>query len=416
MRCALVIAATCWPLALAAQDWPFVEIARAPGGPVAVGTPVLVTLTLLVPSYMPQPPIWPDMQLSDAITQPAPRASQPLTRRIGRASWAGLQHSYVVTPQRAADYVFPPATIGVTYADPAGGAPIRYDAPVPQIALSAIVPAGARGLDPYVAACSLRLTGGMDGPGEAAHPGASVTRSLVIQAQGTQGMLLPEVLDRLPVPQGLRAYPHLPQLQDGPDGARRVESVTYSVEMPGDYALAPIRLDWWNMELNRVESATLPEARFSVAAPPGWHPSLTAAETARHRRIMPLTGVAGMALVLAAVLLRQPMARRWRDWRARATRSEPALFRRLMRLVRAGAVPRLRPAVTAWLSTLGFSASPHPLEHALIAEERRRWGPAPAPPERAALIAALRDARIEATSDHARQADGLPELNPRAEV
>ena len=55
-----------------------------PEGPVTVGTPLAVTATVLVPTWMPEPPAWPDLQIADAITRLPERATRPVTERIGR--------------------------------------------------------------------------------------------------------------------------------------------------------------------------------------------------------------------------------------------------------------------------------------------------------------------------------------------
>ena len=54
----VVLALLLAPAALA-QEGPQVKVALDPEGPVTVGTPVEVTATVLVPSYMPRPPVWP---------------------------------------------------------------------------------------------------------------------------------------------------------------------------------------------------------------------------------------------------------------------------------------------------------------------------------------------------------------------
>jgi hypothetical protein len=47
---------------------------------------LVATVTALVPSYMPEPPDWPDLQIADAVTRLPERATHPLERaRYGRA-------------------------------------------------------------------------------------------------------------------------------------------------------------------------------------------------------------------------------------------------------------------------------------------------------------------------------------------
>lgn len=400
----------------APTDGPRLEVSVTPVGPVTVGTPLAVTYTLLVPSFMPQPPVWPDLQLADAITRTV-TDGRPVTRRVGTQSWAGVTRSYVITPQSAADYAFPEARVHVTYAGPDSGAPRTFDLPLPPIAFSAVIPKGAEGLDPFVAATALRLTATVEGPGADPKPGAAVVLTLVQEAEGTQAMLLPPLLEHLAVPQGLRAYPHEPETEDrpgqrgAPDTARRVEAVTYVAEAPGDYTLPAARLDWWNADAGRVESAATDPARFRVPAPPGWHPPPTPEEAAaRRRRTWALA-------VLAAMVLAGGWALRGRvaAWRARRAVSEPVLYRRLRRLARRGDLAALRPALAGWLATFGRMEPPEPLARALIAAERDRWGPGPAAGvDGSALVAALETGRAALRAGARGSADppALPPLNP----
>ena len=132
------------PLGAAAQDdaAPKVEVTVDPPDAVTVGTPVAVDVTVLVPTYMPQPPVWPDLQIADAVTRLPARATHPVTRRIGAASWSGVTRRYEIIPQRPADFELSGATVTVTFADPQDNAPRELTAPLPK---SSSAPACRRG-------------------------------------------------------------------------------------------------------------------------------------------------------------------------------------------------------------------------------------------------------------------------------
>lgn len=388
---------------------------------VTVGMPITITLTLLVPTYLLQPPTWPDLQLADAITRTAPGTSRPTSRRIGQENWAGVSHSVLVTPQRAADYVFPDATVGVTWADPATNEPVQMDLPLPAITFTAVLPEGAAGLDPFVTASALSLTTTVDGPGEAPNLGAAVTLTLTIEAQDTEAMLLPPLLERLETPQGLRAYPRQPELTDtpgergGPGTARRTEAVTYVVETPGDYRLSGLQLDWWNSAESRVETAATDPVSFSVPAPPGWTPPLSLEEQESRRRML-LAGAAGFsAVALALWFLRGRILATLTRWRARRAASEPVLYRRVLRLARTGDLAALRPALDQWLALFDVTHPPPEFERSLRQAERQLWGPsAPAVAGNSrAVVAALHTVRAELRAGvRSTWRSPLPPLNP----
>ncbi|MFH5776623.1 hypothetical protein ACHFJ0_20460 [Paracoccus sp. NGMCC 1.201697] len=399
-----------------AADAPQVEVTLDPTDGVTVGTPVRITLSVLTPNYLVQPPDWPDMQIADAITRTPANAARPASRRIGGQTWTVVSRIYEITAQRAADYALEPHQITLTYADPQTNQPVPATVEIPAISFTASVPKGAEGLSPFVAADALAMTQTVEGPGDDARPGSAVTRTLTIEAQGTQSMLLPALLGGDPPP-GLRAYPREPELSDepgqrgGPDIARRVESITYVAEAPGDYALPEVRLDWWNSPAAQVESATAKGISFSIPAPPGWHPPGTP-----DPRLRALSWAAGIgALVLALLWLGRRPAR---AALVRLSRSEPVMFRRLLRQTRRGDPGAIRAALADWLDRIGATGTPAGVADALTLADREIWGPEgtrthPSDTSRRALAQALRAARHDLLHRRkAASAPALPPLNP----
>jgi hypothetical protein len=401
-------------LAQQAAEAPSVEVALAPDGAVTVGTPVAIRLTVLVPTYMPAPPVWPDLQVADAITRLPPRATQPVTRRIGAASWSGLTRSYEVIPQRAADFDLSGATIAISYADPDSNARREATLPVPPIAFAATIPAGAEALNPFVATAALTLVASVDGLPAAPKPGDAFTVTLTTTATGTPAMLLPPLAERLPVPEGLRAYPHEPALTDTP-GERgapatgaRTDRLTYVIEAPGSYALPPVSLSWWNTASNAVDTAKTTPITFEVAPTAGQG---AGPGSPSWRRLAVLA--AGVALVGAAIL-----AVRRRHGGTPRPPSERRLYHQLQRSVRRAPVAAIRPRLSAWLAAAS-PADPSPgarVERAILALERTAYGPAAAPEAaalRRSLLAALAERRTAAhLHTRAGASAALPPLNP----
>lgn len=384
-----------------AQEGPQARVTLDPEGPVTVGTPLRVTATLLVPSYMPQPPAWPDLQIADAITRLPDRATHPVTQRVGGESWSGIARTWEIIPQRPADYDLGANEAVVTYADPETNTPVEVRLALPDITFSATVPAGAEGMDPFLAATSLTLTATLDGLPEAPKPGDAFTLTLTTTAEGPPAMLLPALSDRLPTPDGLRAYPRQPALVDGAT-ATRTEAITYVVERPGDFELPSVRLGWWNTHARAVETATTEAVTIHVEAPPGWRPS---------GEPVPVRNLAFIALaVLAGVATLVLLARR-----RRRPPSSAALRRALRAAARSAPPAEIRARLGRWRASLARPlavASDCALDRALRAIERPVYGP-PTGAEaeaaaRRALVAELDAAQYEFEPITA----ALPNLNP----
>ena len=250
---------------------PQVSVALDPDGPITVGTPIEVTVTVLVPSYMPQPPVWPDLQIADAITRLPDRATHPVTRRIGAESWSGLSRTWEIVPQRPADFDLGSPAIRVTYADIATNAPVTASITLPGIVFSATLPPGAEGIDPFVAASALTVAATVDGLPAAPRPGDAFTLTLTTDASGPPAMTLPPLAEQVPTPPGLRAYPRQPALVDTPGDpptAVRTEAITYVIEAPGAYTLPGPSLDWWNTSTRTRETAATDPVSLPFRHPP----------------------------------------------------------------------------------------------------------------------------------------------------
>ena len=388
---------------------PRVELTRDPAGEVTVGTPLEVTLTLLVPSFMPEPPVWPDLGIADAITRLPGRATTPVTRRIGAESWSGLARTYEIIPQRAADYDLGPAEIALTYADPETSQPVAATAPVPDLAFRATLPPGAEGMDPFVPATALTLTATLDGLPAAPKPGDAATLTLTTTAEGPPAMLLPPLAGEIPDQPGLRAYPKEPRLTDkpgergGPPTATRIETITYVIESPGQYRLPALTLDWWNTATRTRAQATAEGFAIDAGAapaPPPPHPL-------RRFALLVALGVA-LAGAFGALALR-------RRHRPPAPPGPRALRRAALKAARTGPVGAIRPRLAAWLAALPAPLAPPAsarIEAALRALEERAYGTAAPAGDEASLRRRLRAEIARARPGVEAAAPALPGLNP----
>jgi hypothetical protein len=390
---------------LLAQDasQPQASVALEPDGPVTVGTPVEVSVTVLVPTYMPEPPGWPDLQVADAITRVPERATHPVTRRIGQESWSGITRTWEITPQRPADYDLGAARVTVVYADPASNAPVETTLDLPDVAFSAIVPPGAEGIDPFLAATDVTVTAAIDGPAEP-KPGDAFTLTLTTTASGPPAILLPPLADRLPVPEGLRAYPRQPVIADGPP-ATRTEAVAYMIERPGSYVFPAPSIEWWDISDASRRTASAEALELDVPAPPGWHPDGAAGGSRRARALAVLAAGAAVA-ALAAILLRRHAAR---------APSARGLHRALRRSARADPPAAVRERLAAWQAALPRPLPPHAaaaIDAALLPLDRLAYGPpgsaGPEPAIRRELLRAIDAAR----PGEPPPPPALPALNP----
>ena len=273
------------PLAARAQDGPRLD-AEMPEGEVIVGQPLTLRVKLLVPTWMPKPPVWPTLEVPSLLVRLPERASTPISETIDGETWSGISRAYRLYPLEVGAYEIPGQTLVVTYADPGKPDPIITDLPLEAIRFTAVLPAGAEGLDPAIVASGLKLEQQIDG-GPDLVTGDAVTRIVSVTIAGTTPILLPVLTPVLEPgltpglapesspasgPPPLRAYPKEPvvseQEQRGVLSGSRVETTTYVAQGGGVVDLAPISLNWFNLETGKVETASLEGPSFTVTAPP----------------------------------------------------------------------------------------------------------------------------------------------------
>lgn len=375
-------------------------------------------LTVLVPGFMPEPPVWPSLEAPNLLVRVA--GTSPVSERIDGDTWSGVSRRYRISPMVPGGFELPSQEIVVTVAASAADEPVRTTLSTDPLAFSGVVPAGAEGLDPFLAASDLTLTQEISGDPAAMVPGDSVTRTIAANVTGVSPMFLPALLAPDEVP-GLAAYPDEPVIEErenrGDLSGTRQETVTYLAESGGSGTLAAIELEWFDIDTGTIETARVEEVEVAVEGPPA---VLTDPEGRRRIAMLTVAGVALAAcLALGLRLILPPLRRRASARRAARLASEDHAWHALTRVIARRDEGALHPALDTW--AVRFEG-PDPrraaeVQDALAALGRARYGagsgPAVAPDDAwRALDAALRAARRQpaaATPDTA-----LPPLNPGA--
>lgn len=411
-----LIAALCALIALplAAAEPPVLEVEFAETETIP-GRPLTLRLTILTPSWLVKPANFPGLETPDLLVGLPERATTPISRTIGGASWSGVSRRYLLTPMIAGRFSIPAQDITVIYANPDGGAPLTATLRTEPLSFAGVAPEGAEGLDPFIAAEALVLEQTLSGPTEDLTPGDTVTRVVTARITGASAMFLPPLLTPTPI-EGLAAYPDAPEVADknvrGETAGTRIETVTYAAQSGGAGAAPDVAIKWYNLSSGAVETASLPEVALSVDAP--------AAAADRDPRMI----AAGLAAALAALLAgwwiakrAAPHLRAWTDARRTARLASAA---HAWDLLMAATARRDHAATHGALSLWAARrAGPDPqgdadLQSALIAIGAARYGAAPGDDGAAwsALTAALR--RIRAAAPAATGQSALPPLNPNS--
>jgi len=281
-------------------------------------------ITVLVPTWMPQPVIFPRLDAPNLRVRLPERATTPTSKRIEGEEWSGVSRRYLVAPLSPGKFSLPGGTVEITYANPENTAqPVAARFFLAPTEIEGIVPEGAEGLSPFIAARSLKLTQEIPETTLDLSAGDSLRRTVTASITGASPMILPQLMVA-PKINGFAAYADAPVLQEQEDrgvlSGSRQEVLTLMVQSNGSGELPPVALSWYNIDTKRIETAALDPVRVSSSGAP---------ETGRDsvfplnlRTVLAATGVlAGCALLITLVGPRLAQSLRDRRQRHLASRA-----------------------------------------------------------------------------------------------
>jgi hypothetical protein len=128
-------------------------------------------------------------------------------------------------------------------------------------------PAEAVGKD-WLPARALTLEESWRPAAGAIHAGEPITRQLRLSALGLSAAQLPDLAERMPLPDGIKAYPDQPRLNDAARddtlSGSREQDIALIASRPGRYTLPALRLTWWDTARDRPREVVLPERALEV--------------------------------------------------------------------------------------------------------------------------------------------------------
>jgi hypothetical protein len=183
------------------------------------------------------------------------------------------------------------------------------------------------------------------------------------------------VLPPLPLTKvdGLAAYPKPPIVQDhterGDIAGKRIDTVTYICERPGQFTLPSLVIPWWDLRHQELMRVTLPAVTLEVAAGPA--ASTDAAAVGEELGWPWLWWIVGAVFLLAAAVAatwrhRGALLAAWERNRAQRQGSEIALFAHVLDGCRASDVKATFSALLRWLDSTRHGPDAATIEDFLV--------------------------------------------------
>jgi hypothetical protein len=264
------------------------------------------------------------------------------TERRGGATWVVQRWTLDVYPEQAGEFRVGPIPLEVQVGGGEGN--LVGTTTSPPVTFTVALPEPLAQADFWVAAPRFSASQVFDRELEGLVPGDAFERTITFEGIDTMAMMLPAFqAGELP---GLASYPAPPVLDNynnrGEVRARRVQSISYVVESPGDYLLPGRDFFWWDTGSGELRLVSLPATEIHIggSAAAGGRPGHKSLET----RIIAI-GAGGLILLgLITWLLLH-----YRPWRWLDVLAEPAdrLWALLQSLGRPAMPEKLNPGSSA---------------------------------------------------------------------
>lgn len=251
-----------------AQD-PVVEIEFEKSSTIP-GQPLALRVTVLVPTWLTKPVIFPSFEAPNILVHLSEGSTGPTSKTIEGETWSGVSRRYQITPMVPGRFEIPAQQLQITWAEPGQTEPKQMQIALDVMSVEGVVPEGAEGLSPFIAADKLTLDAEITEAEMPMAAGDSITVSLTAQIEGTSAMFLPQLLPSVDI-EGIAAYPAEPIVSDNENrgrlSGRRIESVSLLAQSGGSGAFPRITVQWYNLKTKKVETATIAGFDVSVDAP-----------------------------------------------------------------------------------------------------------------------------------------------------
>jgi hypothetical protein len=290
-----------------------------------------------------------------------------LQETIGGESYTGQRYELSIYPQRSGPIVVLALPVEVTLkAWVFNAQDTVQQGEIPAATFMCKVPPGAEGIRELISTTRLTARQTWQPETDEADVGDAITRTIVLQAVDVSGMAFAPM--QHPAIEGLGIYPGEPTVEDASDRGsltgKRIETVTYIFERPGNIEIPGVTLTWWDVgarELKRIELSGRAVQVLGSAA----EESDGGAATGSRRERSPLpwsTMVAAIVAVIVGVWFRGRVPARWAAWRKARRESEAAYFRDVMRSIRSGDPKAVLRATMRWLDRLDPAPGPARLD------------------------------------------------------
>lgn len=265
---------------------------------------------------------------NDVLVQQLPGQDRQSTETRNGHSYEVIERQYLLQPQRSGTLTLDGPVLDAQVFDASNGGPfgamMQTTRPL-RLHGEAIKldvrprPAAASGHD-WLPARQVTLEEAWRPDSAAVHVGEPITLHLRLRARGLTAAQLPDLSASLSLPDGIKAYPDQPKLDNGLQNGEvvgtREQDIALIASRPGRYQLPALRLSWWDTAQDTQREAVMPERTLEILPAAGGEPAPAApASAAPPPNAAAAPGPApSVDLPLSPPLAAKPALQSWWPW------------------------------------------------------------------------------------------------------
>jgi disulfide bond formation protein DsbB len=176
-----------------------------------VGQKNTIVVKILVPTWFTTPVYFEEVEAKNLLSLDVNKSAFPVSETIAGQTWSGIVKEYHVVALQPGKFALKLPTLKVHFMGE-NNTKITQTVDLQAISFNAIVPEKAQGLKPLIIADDIALEQSLSIP-EELRAGATITRSLNVNVQGSSALFIPQLLTDSDT-EFQRAYLRIPSVED----------------------------------------------------------------------------------------------------------------------------------------------------------------------------------------------------------